>query len=199
MFLLLTPNEKRQKTTKSVQTGASLSSFKKRGGGSSFLALSPARLRRARIRASPPPTPPRLASLRFAYTYTQPRPSAGFRNVLYIYIVTDRNLEYVFGNATKVPVYREVPVAQIFFWLIVTICRAYASKWLFRNFYEYFLDFLLNEGTRGLRISLQHGLEDVAAVSVIYANLPNLPGNPFPLLPNGPPSSPEIINTRRSF
>ena len=33
----------------------------------------------------PPPTPPRLASLRFAYTYTQPRPSAGFRNT-YIYI-----------------------------------------------------------------------------------------------------------------
>ena len=28
----------------------------------------------------PPPTPPKLASLRFAYTYTQPRPSAGFRN-----------------------------------------------------------------------------------------------------------------------
>ena len=32
----------------------------------------------------PPPTPPRLALLRFAYTYTQPRPSAGFRNILYI-------------------------------------------------------------------------------------------------------------------
>ena len=34
---------------------------------------------------------------------------------IYIYIVTDRNLEYVLGNATKVPVYCEVPVAQIFF------------------------------------------------------------------------------------
>ena len=78
-----------------------------------------------------------------------------------------------------------------FFWLIVTICRVYASKWLFRKFYEYFLDFLLNVGTRGLRISLQHGLEDVAAVLVIYANLPNLPCSP--------PSSPQIINTWRSF
>jgi len=65
-------------------------SFKlqKTGGGSSFLELSPARLRphlskRAGIRASPP-TPPRLASLRFAYTNTQPRPSAGF--VIYTYI-----------------------------------------------------------------------------------------------------------------
>ena len=42
-------------------------------------------------------------------------------------------------------------VAQVFFWLIVTICRVYASKWLFRKFYEYFLDFLVNVGTRGLR------------------------------------------------
>ena len=33
----------------------------------------------------------------------------------------------------------------------------------------------MNVGTRGLRISPQHGLEDVAAVLVIYANLPNLP------------------------
>ena len=42
--------------------------------------------KRSQIRASPP-TPPRLASLRFAYTYTQPRPSAGFRNIpQYIYI-----------------------------------------------------------------------------------------------------------------
>ena len=72
-------------------------------------------------------------------------------------------------------------------------------KWLFRKFYKYFLDFLLNVGTRGLRISPQLVLEDVAAVLVIYANLPNLPCNPFPLLPNGPPSSPQIINTWRSF
>ena len=106
-----------------------------------------------------------------------------------------------FGNATKVPVYREVPVAQDIFslgGLIVTICRVYASKLFFRKFYEYFLFFLANVGTRGLRISSQHGLEDVAVVLVIYANL-NLPCHPFPLLPNGPPSSPQIINTWRSF
>ena len=62
-------------------------SLKKAGGGSSFLELSPARLwphlpKRARIRTSP--TPARLASLRFAYTYTQHRPSAGFRNIEWI-------------------------------------------------------------------------------------------------------------------
>ena len=37
----------------------------------------------------------------------------------------------------------------------------------------------------------QHGLEDVAAAAVWwFANLHNLPCNPFPLLPNGPPPSP---------
>ena len=90
MFWLLTPNEKRQKTTKSVQTGASLSSFKKRGGGSSFLELSPAPSQTGPNQSLPPPTPPRLASLRFAYTYTQPRPSAGFRNNIYIRIHTQK-------------------------------------------------------------------------------------------------------------
>ena len=65
-------------------------SFKlqKTGGAAAHFWSSPqpgSGLKRARIRASPP-TPPRLASLRFAYTYTQPRPSAGFRNIIYIYI-----------------------------------------------------------------------------------------------------------------
>ena len=86
MFWLLTPNEKHQKTTKRVQTGASLSSFKKRGGGSSFLEVSRARLRphlpkRAQIRASPP-TPSRLASLRFAYPILSP----GLRLAFLIFI-----------------------------------------------------------------------------------------------------------------
>ena len=35
--------------------------------------------------------------------------------------------------------------------LIVIICRVYASKWFFRKFYGYFLFFLANVGTRGLR------------------------------------------------
>ena len=50
--------------------------------------------------------------------------------------------------------------------------------------------FLVNVGTRGLRISPQHGLEDLAVVLVIYANLPNLPCNPFPCyqtVPRPPP------------
>ena len=42
---------------------------------------------------------------------------------------------------------------KFFLLLIYTICRVYASKWLFWKFYEYFLDFLANVGTRGLRIS----------------------------------------------
>ena len=70
---------------------------------------------------------------------------------------------------------RSARFGETFFVLIFTICRVYASKWLFRYFYEYFWDFLVNVGTRGLRISPQHGLEDVAVVLVIYANLPNLP------------------------
>ena len=69
-------SEKRQKTTKSVQNGASLSGPKNQANGRSVFELSPARLRphlskTDRFRASPSPTPPRLASLRFAYTYTQ--------------------------------------------------------------------------------------------------------------------------------
>ena len=44
----------------------------------------------------PPPTPSRLASPRFAYTYTQPRPSAGFRNIyMCIHIYNLYTLLYV--------------------------------------------------------------------------------------------------------
>ena len=87
MFSLLTPNEKRQRTTKSVQTGASLSSFKKRGGAAAHFWSSPQpgsglTFPNGPESEPPPPTPPRLASLRFAYTYTQHRPSAGFRNII---------------------------------------------------------------------------------------------------------------------
>ena len=45
----------------------------------------------------------------------------------------------------------------------------------FGTFTSTFWIFLVNVGARGLRISPQHGLEDVAVVLVIYANLPNLP------------------------
>ena len=97
MSWLLKPDEKRQKT--SFQNGASLSSSTKRKCGTAFLELSPARLwphlpKRAQIRASPP-TPPRFASLRFAYTYTQPRPSASFRNILYYIILYYIILYYI--------------------------------------------------------------------------------------------------------
>ena len=51
------------------------------------------------------------------------------------------------------------------------------------------LNFLLNIGTKGLRISPEHGLENSTVVLIIYTNLPNLSCNSFPLLPNGPPSS----------
>lgn len=55
-----------------------------------------------------------------------------------------------------------------------------------------FLDFLLNRGIRGFRISPQHGLENTDAILLIYTIFSNLPYNPFPLLPNGPPSFPKL-------
>ena len=81
MFWLLTPNEKRQKTTKTVQTGA----LKKRGAAAHFWSSpqpgSGLTFPNGPESEPPPPTPARLASLRFANTYTQHRPSAGFRNI----------------------------------------------------------------------------------------------------------------------
>ena len=75
VFRRLKPDENRRKPPTSVQNGASRSGPKNQANGRSVFELSPARLRphlskTDRFRASPP-TPPRLASLRFAYTYTQ--------------------------------------------------------------------------------------------------------------------------------
>jgi hypothetical protein len=67
-------------------------------------------------------------ALRFSKT-TYQKGKCRIFSVQHLFIVTDRNLEYGF-------------------WKRNTICRVYASKWLFRYFYEYFLDFLANVGTR---------------------------------------------------
>ena len=89
VFWLLTADEKRQKNVRKqpkVSKMELLFQPQKRGKwGLVFLSSPQAGSgltfpKRSQIRASPP-TPPRLASLRFAYTYTQPRPSAGFRNI----------------------------------------------------------------------------------------------------------------------
>jgi len=85
----LTPDEKRQKNVRKQPKVSKMELLfqpsKTREVGPRLFELSPGRLRPHLPKTQPnqslpPPTPPRLASLRFAYTYTQPRPSAGFRN-----------------------------------------------------------------------------------------------------------------------
>ena len=86
------------------------------------------------------------------------------------------------------------------FFLIFTICRVCIYIYICIDMaFSVLLRVLFfgecTVGTRRLRISPQHGLEDVAVVLVIYSNLPNLTYNRFSLLPNGPPSSLQILNT----
>ena len=93
MFRRLKPDENRRKPPTSVQNGASRSGPKNQANGRSVFELSPPRLRphlskTDRFRASPP-TPPRLASLRFAYTYTQAQAFGWLSwHTVYIYIYT---------------------------------------------------------------------------------------------------------------
>ena len=86
-----------------------------------------------------------------------------------------------FGNRKKIPVYREVPVAnnlaRYIFLHKVTICRVYATKWLFRSFYGYF--FFANDCTKGLRTwdTMQW---KILLLSCDLFYLHNLPCNPLP-------------------
>jgi hypothetical protein len=63
------------------------------------------------------------------------------------------------------------------------------------GFYEYFLDFLANVGTRALRISPKHGLEDVA-VFVFAVNFQNH-ARCSPFLLNKSSMVQEIFNSGR--
>ena len=100
-----------------------------------------------------------------------------------------------FGNATKVPVYREVPVAQDFYFFFLANRHNLPRICIEMAFYEYFLDFLANVGTRGLRISPQHGLEDVV-VFVFAVNFQNH-ARCSPFLLNKSSMVQEIFNSGR--
>ena len=91
MFWLLKPDEKRQKTTNKCPKWSFSFKLHKTEVRHGIFGALPSQALASPSQTGPnqslppPPTPPRLASLRFAYTYAQPLRLA-FRKYIYIYI-----------------------------------------------------------------------------------------------------------------
>ena len=115
VFLRLKPDEIRQKPPTSVQNGASRSTRKTRQAAGRFLSSPPPgsglTFQKRTDFGPPPPTPPRLASLRFAYTYTQAQAFGWLSwHVQYLElnrsshkVQRDPNQQYIFCNINIQP------------------------------------------------------------------------------------------------